>query len=539
MERRGAAPLIQRTVTFFMALVLVVFYGARVAESAPATERAPAAETAPPELVEISADSPGAPLPHFWEQMFGSGRAILTLRDSYREDLRSVKAVTELRYVRFHNIFHDEVGLYSRDTHGRPSYNFSYVDQIYDGLLENGVRPFVEISFMPHALTSDPKSTMNFWYRPNRAPPRNYAEWDDLVRHFAAHLVERYGLDEVSKWYFEVWNEPNIDFWDGKPKQRTYFELYAHTARDIKSVSQELRVGGPATAQAAWVGDFIRFTQRAGVPVDFVSSHVYGNDAAKNVLGIHEFVPRDRMVCRAVEKVHEEILKSPRPRLPFILSEFNASYATEPDVTDSIYMGPWLANTIRQCAGLVDLMSYWTFSDVFEEQGVVKSPFYGGYGLMAERGIAKPAYNAFALLHKLGEQRIAVDSDSILATKRADGSLVIALWNYAETETDAARHVNSTAASSTATRRPVRHFSIRIEGAAANAAVAVWRLDADHGNVIKTFNALGRPAFPSPEQIEVLKAAAALPAPEHGALKAGALELTVPSQGLVVIECTP
>ncbi len=157
-------------------------------------------------------------MPHFWEQMFGSGRAVLSLRDSYREDLRAVKAVTDFRYVRFHNILHDEVGLLNFDTHGRPSYNFSYIDQIYDGLLENDIRPFVEIGFMPVGLSVDRKNVVDFWYHPNRAPPKSYLQWDDLVRHFVAHLVERYGIGEVSQWYFEVWNEPNIDFWSGKPQ---------------------------------------------------------------------------------------------------------------------------------------------------------------------------------------------------------------------------------------------------------------------------------------------------------------------------------
>jgi len=104
------------------------------------------------ESLVIDVSAPGKPFPHFWEQAFGSGRAILTLRESYMSDLREVKRVTDFRYVRFHNILHDEVGVYDEDGQGRPVYNFSYVDQIYDGLLRNGVRPFVEISFMPKKL---------------------------------------------------------------------------------------------------------------------------------------------------------------------------------------------------------------------------------------------------------------------------------------------------------------------------------------------------------------------------------------------------
>ena len=483
------------------------------------------------ETLDIDATLPSAPLPHFWEQMFGSGRAILSLRDSYRQDLRSVKVVTSLRYVRFHAIFHDEVGVVQRDGHGRLKYNFSYVDQIFDGLLEEGVRPFVEISFMPIALTSSAKSVVEFWYRPNRAPPRDYSEWDDLITHFTTHLVQRYGVREVSQWYFEVWNEPNIDFWGGKPKQRTYFELYAHTSRAIKSVSNELMVGGPATAQAAWVSDFIGFVQRTGLPLDFVSSHVYGNDTGEHVFGTHEYVPRDRMVCRAVKKIHEEIQQSRLPHLPFILSEFNASYANEPNVTDSVFMGPWLASTIRQCAGMVDLMSYWTFSDVFEEQGVVRSPFYGGYGLIAERGIPKPAFNAFLLLHKLGDRQIPVDSNSALATTRANGTIVIALWNYADSEVSTGNGVDSINQQSS-----TRHFILKVAGTASDAAITIWRLDADHGNALKAFRVMGEPTFPTIEQIRSLKESAQLSEPEKDVLTSGTTEINVPGQGLAVIE---
>jgi len=188
------------------------------------------------ESVEIDARAPGRPFPHFWEQTFGSGRAILTLRESYRSDLREVKKVTEFRYVRFHNILHDEVGVYDEDERGSAVYNFSYVDQIYDGLLANGVRPFVEISFMPQKLAAR-QDVHPFWYRQIVSPPKDYAKWDALMRALAQHLIERYGIDEVAQWYFEVWNEPNIDFWTGDPKQATYFELYDHTARALKAVN--------------------------------------------------------------------------------------------------------------------------------------------------------------------------------------------------------------------------------------------------------------------------------------------------------------
>ena len=474
------------------------------------------------ETVVIDAQAQAHPLPHFWEHMFGSGRAILSMRDSYRRDLRAVKAVTAMEYIRFHAIFQDEVGLYDEDAQGNPVFNFSYVDQIYDGLLENGVRPFVELSFMPKKLASNKDALHAFWYKQNVSPPQDYAKWDEMIRQFTQNLVDRYGIDEVSQWYFEVWNEPNIDFWAGKPQQQTYFELYDHTARAIKSVSTRLRVGGPATAQAAWADVFIRHCADNKVPVDFVSSHVYGNDKAEDVFGTHEQIPRTQMVCRAIAKVHDQIHASAMPNLPLIWSEFNASYANEPDVTDAPYMGPWLANTIRQCDGLVNEMSYWTFSDVFEEQGVVKQPFYGGYGLIAEDDIPKPAFNVFRLLHHLGEQRLAVSSDNVLVTKRADGSLVIAAWNL-------------TGVGEKGTPKQIR---LQFRNSSPS-VVYVSRVDADHGDIHKTYESMGSPKYPTPAQIAILRAAAELPAAEIQHLSSGSLDLTIPAQGLVLIETEP
>src|SRR6267378_1417838 len=239
--------------------------------------------------VEIDVNATAHAFPHFWEKMFGSGRAILSLRDSYRQDLRETKRITGVEYVRFHAIFHDEVAS------GKPIYNFSYVDQIYDGLLENKVRPFVELAFMPKKLASDPNALHPFWYKQNVAPPKDWSKWDQFIEAFSRHLVQRYGEEEVANWYFEVWNEPNLDFWSGDPKEATYYELYDHTARTIKKVSARLRIGGPSTAQAAWVDRFLAHCKEKNVPVDFASSHVYGNDKAEDVFGTHENISRNEM----------------------------------------------------------------------------------------------------------------------------------------------------------------------------------------------------------------------------------------------------
>ncbi|MGD0566933.1 MAG: glycosyl hydrolase family 39 [Candidatus Sulfotelmatobacter sp.] len=471
-----------------------------------------------PDLIVIDANAAAHPFPHFWEQMFGSGRAILSLRDSYRQDLRAVKQVTDFGYVRFHAILDDDVGVYDEDSQGQPVYNFSYIDQIYDGLLANGVRPFVEISFMPNKLAAN-NIHQGFWYSPNVSPPKDWGRWDDLVAALARHLVDRYGVDEVAQWYFEVWNEPNLDFWAGQPRQSTYWELYDHTARAIKAVNPRLRVGGPATAQAAWVDAFIRHCAEGNIPLDFVSTHVYGNDGAQDVFGSQETISRDQMVCRAVDKVHHQIAASTMPKLPLIWSEFNASYKNETDVTDAIYMGPWLADMIRQCDGLVDSMSYWTFSDVFEEQGVVKTPFYGGYGLVAVDGIPKPAFNAFKLLHRLGDERIQLDSDSALLTRKKDGTLALAVWNYAPPEQVGVP----------------RRITLRLKGTNATHAL-ISRVDGDHGDFHSAYAKMGSPRYPTPAQIQELRQAAELPASEPSEIKHGELAITLPAHGLALIE---
>jgi xylan 1,4-beta-xylosidase len=469
------------------------------------------------ERLTLDAAAPSHPLPHFWERMFGSGRAVLSLRDSYRQDLQAVKKVTSFSYVRFHGILLDEVGVYDEDLSGQPVYNFSYVDQIYDGLLANGVRPFVELSFMPKKLAAQ-QLLHSFWYKQNISPPKDYARWDGLISALATHLVERYGIAEVSQWYFEVWNEPNLDFWGGVPRQSSYWELYDHTVRALKSVDARLRVGGPATAQAAWVPDFIQHGADAKVPIDFVSTHVYGDDTAKDVFGTDEHIDREQMVCRAVRKVHDQIKASSQPGLPLIWSEFNASFANKPFVTDSAFMGPWLANTIRQCDGLVDDMSYWTFSDVFEEQGVVKTPFYGGFGLLAAGGIPKPSFNAFALLHQLGDTRLQLNVDDTLLTRRKDGALVLALWNYAP------------AGEAVAPRRVELDLK-----AFAKRKVTVARLDHTHGDVHTAYESMGSPRYPTIQELATLKAAATLPAPREEHIVGGELDLVIPSDGLVLV----
>jgi xylan 1,4-beta-xylosidase len=273
------------------------------------------------------------------------------------------------------------------------------------------------------------------------------------------------------------------------------------------------------------VDRFIQHCVDGHVPVDFVSTHVYANDTADDIFGTHEKIPRDQMVYRAVKKVHDQVKASAKPDLPLIFSEYNASYMNEVDVTDSAFMGPWLANTIRQCDGLTDMMSYWAFSDVFEEQGVVRRPFYGGYGLMAAGDIPKAAYNDFKLLHELGAQRIRVDSDSALATRRLDGSLAIAVWNYAPPGRGGIK----------------KQVTLSLKGITSDAEASIQIVDRQHGSALAAWEAMGKPDFPGREQQEALRKAADLGPPEIRPLaraNPSMLTLTLAPQSLALIEIT-
>lgn len=477
------------------------------------------------EEITIDAHASTTPFPHFWEQMFGSGRAALVLRSAYQDDLTAVKAITDVKYLRFHAILHDELGVYNEDEQGNPVYNFTYVNQIYENLLAQGVRPVVEISFMPKKLAFNPDALHPFWYKQNVSPPKSMERWDDLIRAFAQNLVEHFGIEEVSQWYIEVWNEPNIDFWGGIPRMESYFDLYAHTARALKSVSPRLRVGGPATAAAAWVPEFLSYAADNRVPVDFVSSHGYDDEPVERLLGKDQplrdkdIIEEDR-TCAAVAKVRKQIDASATPHLPLLWTEWNVPGKDR--LRDTPYVGPALAEAIRACDGHVDMLSFWTFSDVFEEGGPAQRPFEGQFGLRATGGINKPSFYDFEVLHQLGNERIANPSHDVLVTRRPDGSLAIALWNLASVD-EPPQSIST------------HHVRMHITGVAPNSSVSMQQVDEDHGNVMKSYTAMGSPRYPTRAQAQKMNAASALPAPERRVLRDGILRLDLIPNELVLL----
>jgi xylan 1,4-beta-xylosidase len=305
----------------------------------------------------------------------------------------------------------------------------------------------------------------------------------------------------------------------------SYFDLYAHTANDLKKVNPRLRVGGPATAAAAWIPEFLKYTSENHVPVDFVSTHGYDDEPVERLLGSDQplrdkDMPEEDRVCAAANHVRKQIDASAHPHLPLLWTEWNVP--GRDGLRDTPYVGPALAEAVRTCHD-VQALSFWTFSDVFEEGGPAQHAFEGQFGLRATGGINKASYYDFALLHKLGTQRIASDADDIIVTKLADGSLAIALWNLAPTNQSPAP----------------KSVTLDFTGLAKDAKVSMQRVDDNHSNVMKPYSALGSPSYPKPAQVEQLNRETALPAPEMLALTHGTLTLTLDKNALVLIHVTP
>ena len=277
-------------------------------------------------------------------------------------------------------------------------------------------------------------------------------------------------------------------------------------------------MGGPATAAAAWVDDFLKHAAENHVPVDFVSSHGYADDTVEDLFGTNEDIPMDDRVCRAVAKVKKQIQSSAMPKLPLLWTEWNVPGMNE--ARDTSYVGAALANTIRECDGLADAMSFWTFSDVFEEGGPIPKPFVGMFGLRAKGGINKPSYYAFSLLHKLGDQRIRSTDSNMIVTKRKDGSLVIALWNLVDPGKTGG----------------VKKVRLIFENIQSNAAVAVSRVDNEHGNTLAAYRALGSPRYPTEDQVDQMNANTKLPALSQVHLTGNHLDLELEPNALVLVE---
>jgi xylan 1,4-beta-xylosidase len=379
--------------------------------------------------IDVNARAVGSPLGDVFKRCVGAGRANEGLRADWQRQLRAAKQACGFEYIRMHGLLCDDMGVY-REDHGKPSYNWQYIDELYDFLVELKVRPFVELGFMPGALASGPQTI--FWWRGNVTPPKDLDKWGGLVSALTKHWIERYGLGELKKWYFEVWNEPNLGgFWAGD--QQAYFHLYSVTAQAIKAANPALRVGGPATAGAAWVPEFIDFCTTNDVPVDFITTHTYGVDVGF----LDEFGGRGTVLSRNpesiigdVKRVRAQIQASTKPNLPLHFTEWSSSYTPADPVHDSYVSAPFILEKLKTGMSFVDSMSYWTFTDIFEEAGPRFTPFHGGFGLINYQDIEKPAFRAYEYLNMLGPERLPCADAHAIATANGRKGIQVLFWNY-------------------------------------------------------------------------------------------------------------
>jgi xylan 1,4-beta-xylosidase len=363
----------------------------------------------------------------------GAGRANEGLRADWQQQLATIQKEIGFKYLRFHGLLHDDMGVYTEDSQGNPSYNFQYVDQLYDALLALHMRPFVEFGFMPAKLASG--TQVMFWWKGNVTPPKDMAKWNGLIRALVQHWQERYGDKEIAQWYYEVWNEPDLQFfWSGTQQQ--YFDLYRNTAESIKAVCPACRVGGPATAIGQWDPAWLAFIAANHVPADFLSSHTYavtsGAVDADGRAGT-DFDPSPGAILDRVRASRKNIDNSATPNLELHYTEWNTSYTPTDPIHDQYISAPFILQKLRETSPLAQSMAYWTFTDIFEENGPRFTPFHGGFGMLNYQGIRKPSFFAFKFLAQLGSNDIqSADSNANHSwiTASPGGGVQALFWDY-------------------------------------------------------------------------------------------------------------
>jgi len=472
--------------------------------------------------VQFHCDLSAQPIPlhHCWEECVGSGRATLALRADWRKQLQRVHAELGMRQVRFHGVLDDDMGtlICHRE---QPLYSFFNLDSVFDYLLDIGMKPLVELSFMPRMLASG--DTTVFAYAANVTAPRDMRQWQTLMTRLARHLLERYGAAEVESWNFEVWNEPNQpQFW---PAGRdAYFALFDASHAALKQVNPALRVGGPVTSKNAWIPEFLAHCRQSGHLPDFISTHHYPTDAfgdeSDNTLVQLAHAGRSALRAQAQEA------RIQAGSLPLYYTEWSTSSNPRDPLHDEPFAAALIVKTVLEAAGVVDAYSYWTFTDIFAENFFPAKPFHGGFGMLNPYGIPKPAYHAFELLHRAGTESLPLQGSHATVDAwitRAPDSLRIYLANGALPQHPIASET----------------VQLTLTGVPPSGPATLTRIDADHGYVKPAWEAMGSPDCLNREQHDQLERASRLTpeplaAPRHdGAVR---IELELPPQSVALIE---
>lgn len=391
-------------------------------------------ELLPERVIQLDFNQEKGPLNTFFKECVGAGRANEGLRADWQQQLAYVKKECGFQYIRMHGLLTDDMAVYKEDNKGNPQYNYMYVDVLIDFLQSISMKPFIELGFMPGALASGPQTI--FWWKGNVTPPRDYDKWAGLVKDLTRHFTERYGEEEVKTWYFEVWNEPNLTpgFWTGT--QEEYFKLYKYAAQAVKSVNKEYRVGGPGTAGAAWESEMIEFCHKNNVPIDFVSTHAYGvKQGFLDEFGQGGTVldKNPMSVSGDVLQSRNEISASPYPGLELHYTEWSASYTPSDPIHDSYHEAAYVLQKLKQVGDAANSMSYWVFTDIFEEPGPRHEPFHGGFGMLTIQGINKPVFYAYQFLNRLGATELVNPDSASWLCKDAAGNIQALVWDFTNT----------------------------------------------------------------------------------------------------------
>lgn len=457
----------------------------------------------PQRKIEVNANVEKGDFNQFFKFCVGAGRAHEGLIGDWQRQLAEAKKECDFQRIRFHGLLHDEMGVYREDKNGI-HLNFQYIDALFDYLTDIGVVPFVELGFMPEQLRSG-EGTI-FWWKGNVTPPNNYDKWQYLIEQLVEHLKDRYGEDEIANWYFEVWNEPNLHgFFHGT--QDDYFKLYETTAKAIKKVSQRFKVGGPATAGCQWIDDMVKFCEFRQLPIDFITTHCYGVEGYLDECGVSQLrMPANvDAVVQQVESAFGQLEKNPLySHLEVHFTEWSSSYSPRDPYHDVYQNAPYLLHTLKHVNNRPTSMSYWTFTDIFEEPGTVPSPFHGGFGLMNFQGIKKPSYFAYKFLCEMGNKELKNSDEESWVCKDDHGDIQFLFWNL--THLDQGQEPNTVFYKRRLPAKNVETADIQCAGLPPGKYMReVYRTGYQQNDCYTTYLDLGSPVNLSVEQIKYLK----------------------------------
>jgi xylan 1,4-beta-xylosidase len=477
-------------------------------------------------------DSVNIPFNNHTDVCIGTGRMGLALHREYFEQLKLVQEQIGFRFIRGHGLFNEDMAIYQeyKTPEGKivQEYNFTYLDFVMDGYLSIGIRPFIELGFMPWAIASGDQSV--FYWKGNVTPPKDHAQWNALVKATLSHLIERYGANEVTSWPVEVWNEPNLNvFWKGADR-KAYFKLFQETIRTVKSVNVRFRVGGPAICgidDVSWLRDFLDFCRDEKLPIDFVTRHLYDISPPETDgrYGYPKLNPLSR-ACAETERSRKIIDSYPEFSGKEIhVTEFNTSYSPRTPIHDTNLNAAYIAYLLSRLGDDCASYSYWTFGDIFEETGVPFTPFHGGFGLIANGKIQKPTFWTFKFFKDLGEGVCVHRSNSAVVLKKDNGSYCGVAWNIATSDKGDELTLNFTF--------PDNAFSGR------EYCVVIKTVDETVCNPLKIWHDMGEPANPSPKQIALLRSAAKPLVTTKRGKGAPEITLTLARNAVVYFEAFP